>query len=117
MVLTPSKHGGKKAKKTAPGGGKRATSVSQLTDTFKGVTISDRGGSPARSSPRTPRSAITNYFSPSSRNRSGHVANGIDSLIKMTAKSTMKAQKYQVMPSNRSAAEYNLSRNIKARLV
>ena len=25
----------------------------------------------------------------------------------------MKAQKYQVMPSNRSAAEYNLSRNIK----
>ena len=41
------------------------------------------------------------------------VSNGIDSLIKMTAKSTMKAQKYQVMPSNRSAAEYNLSRNIK----
>ena len=30
------------------------------------------------------------------------------SLMKMTAKRTMKAQKYQVMPNKRSAAAYSL---------
>ena len=34
--------------------------------------------------------------------------NSYHSLIKMTAKRTMKAQKYQVMPNKRSAAAYNL---------
>ena len=34
--------------------------------------------------------------------------NSYHSLIKMTAKRTMKAQKYQVMPNKRSAATYSL---------
>ena len=36
--------------------------------------------------------------------------NRYHSLIKMTAKRTMKAQKYQVMPNKRSAAVYSLGK-------